>query len=182
MCIGRKILKWCLRNITELILFLSNGLPRNWNGSFERSFESAIDVGSGEGVSSPELFLLVGFGNYRRSFTCLSALPAELTELYFESAKHSAHFETNGSKEELLRNAFKNDVFKARVRHCLSDTCGARKRIARDMLFQLLGYQILIPRFHEACKTDLLKNKAEVVHAHQKLFNRVMSRKELEML
>lgn len=75
----------------------------------------------------------------------------------------------------------KTVCLKARLRKPLSDTCSARKRKARDVLFQPLGYLRPVSSFCVTSDINLQKEKEEVTQAQEKLLKRPKSRKELEL-
>lgn len=77
-----------------------------------------------------------------------------LTEVRFESVRLARSFENNKNKEKVLREVSSRSVLKARLSQSLSENYRAKRRTARDALFQLLAYQTIVSRFFVESSMD----------------------------
>lgn len=122
---------------------------------------------------SLRLFLLVEVRIYTRSCTSHSTVIAELAVALFESTEWDASLERNGTKEGFLREIPNNVVLKARLRKSQLDTCSGSKSLARDILLQLLLYQMLISGFPVVKHMYITENKEEITQAQEMLLERL---------
>lgn len=77
------------------------------------------------------------------------------TETHFDRAEWSASSETAVTNEDVFKEVSNNMLLKALLHPSLSNTCRTRKRTARDVLFQQLGYQRLSSRYSVSSDVDL---------------------------
>lgn len=56
MCIDRTILKWCLRDVSDMDYY-SRDMLRNWTGSSKQNYWSVTGIGDGECVAHLDSFL-----------------------------------------------------------------------------------------------------------------------------
>lgn len=84
---------------------------------------------------------------YKRFFTSKSLLVKGIAKAQSEGVERAAGFAKRATKEEVFRKASNNGVLKAPLRQLLMDACSSRKRAARDVLVELLGYRKVESRF-----------------------------------
>lgn len=96
----------------------------------------------------------------------------DLTVEHCESAKWSASLETRATKEEVVKEVLKKVFLKARPFQSLSDAFITRKRKARDVLLQHVGYQRLLYQYSVASDEDVGKKREGIDKAQEILLRK----------
>lgn len=91
MCIIRAILKWCLREISD-VNYISEYLRLNRITRLKRSFKSVIYISGGERVVPLDRFSLVRVAIYKSPFSSQRIVLVELSKAHFEGAEWAASF------------------------------------------------------------------------------------------
>lgn len=136
--IGRAIAR-CLSEVIE-VKYLGAHQRWSWTGCFKGGSGHVVEVQGREYVAPLDYFSLVGVKFCKRSLTTENSVFVKLAKAHFESVESSAVLKTADTDEEVRRKISNCTILKAQTRPLLSNTCSLKRKIARDVLFQQLGY------------------------------------------
>ena len=144
--ISKNILRWCDRETKELEV-MGDALQRNWHRRSEKAIGDGIKITNSD-VIVPKSPLKVADCRqyYTPSFQNEKELLMMMTDEEMASAMWYSHFPTEKHKDDCRKIICDDNQLKAQVKQTLSDRMSARKRNARDKLFQFLGYFLVLSR------------------------------------
>ena len=145
-CISKNILRWCDMETEELEV-MGNDLQSNWHRRSEKAIGDGIKITNSD-VIVPRSPLKVADDRqyYTPSFRKEKEFLMMMIDEEMASAMWCFHFPTEQHKDDCRKMICDDIQLKGQMKQTLSDRMSARKRNAKDKLFQFLGYFLVLSR------------------------------------
>lgn len=144
--ISKNILRWCDRETKELEV-MGDALQRNWHRRSEKAIGDGIKITDSDVIVPTSPSKVADCRQYYTpSFQNEKELLMMMIDEEMASTMWYSHFPTEQHKDDCRKIICDDSQLKAQLKQTLSDRMSARKRNARDKLFQFLGYFLVLSR------------------------------------